>query len=603
MAMPDISGPERLLARLSAVLGALAGAALAGLVLLVTASVVARYGLNRSFVWGQELAQWLYVGVIFLGMPVVVSSRSPMRIDLASRHLPQALGAALADAVVAYVVVALGLGGSEVISALGGTSPTLGAPEWLRFALVPVAAALSLLALLLRALARGGGWLAALGPLLLGGLAYAGLNLSGLGLAVPLPPSAVAGLGFALTLAAGVPVAFALLFGVLVAGPFGSLLPPAAAVQTLVGGSSRFLLLAIPFFLLTGLLMQAGGLAARLIDLAQALVGRLRGGLAQTTLVFNLLFSGLSGSSIADAALGAKLLVPSLVRHGYRPPYACAVVAATSVLDNIIPPSIAFLILASVTNLSVGDLWLGGLTAGLVLGLALGVVIAWIGGGRAPERRAFSAGVLLRAAPVLGLAALILVTLRFGVVTPTEAGVIALLYALILGLAYRAYGARGLGRLFREAAVETAGIGLLIGAAAPFGFLLSVDQVPSAVTGWVLSFADGPLEVMLLANLLLLVLGLVLDIGVAILLLAPLLLPIATAAGIDPVHFGVVLVVNLMIHGLTPPIGVLVLVTSALTGVPAGAVFRAVLPLLGALLVGLALIAAVPQISLALVAR
>jgi tripartite ATP-independent transporter DctM subunit len=303
----------------------------------------------------------------------------------------------------------------------------------------------------------------------------------------------------------------------------------------------------------------------------------------------SVLFSGVSGSSIANAAFGAKTFLRPLVSHGCAPGRAGAIVASTSVLDNIIPPSIAFFILATATGLPVGPLLVGGLVAGLCLAIALGVAIHFATPGTiAPVSAAPSPDWRLaaRALPFFGLGLIVVVGIRFGVVTPTEAAGLAAAYTLVVALLARS-PARDVRAAFSRAGIETAAILMLIGAASPLAFLLAVDGVAASASRLATAFGENPFMVMLAVNLLLLAVGLVLDIGAAILLFAPILLPAAVAAGIDPVHFGVVVVVNLMIGGLTPPVGILVQVVSAASGLSTAALFRAVLPYLAALLAAL----------------
>jgi tripartite ATP-independent transporter DctM subunit len=329
------------------------------------------------------------------------------------------------------------------------------------------------------------------------------------------------------------------------------------------------------------------------VRLAASLVGHRRAGLGQTALLTSVLFSGASGSSIANAAFGATTFFPQLVRSGYRREQAGAIVAATSVLDNVIPPSIAFLILAAATDLSVGALLVGGIYAGPLMAFCLAVATHFANRQMEPApaaTRGERGRAFVSAIPALGLVMVVVAGIRFGVVTTTEAAALAAGYALVLALlAGRGEGAgmRGAISAFRQSAAEAAAVGLLIGAAGPFTFLLAVDDVASLVTSAVTALGDNPIAVLLLCNLVLLAAGLVLDIGAAILLLGPILLPAVIAAGIDPIHFGVILVVNLMIGGLTPPVGILVFVVSGVTGVDATRLFRAVLPYLAALLVAL----------------
>lgn len=582
---------SRPLALLVAALEWAGAAVLALLFVVVMAAVMRRYLFGGGLVWSDELAIWLNVALVAIGAPLAATSALAMRFDVVVGLLPPAgrrVAAILAEAIAIHGALVLALGGASVAALVGGTSTVLGLPESLRFAAFALGGGLTVLVLVWRgALAQS--WPAALASLALGSALYGAAQLES-GLFVE-KASLVAGLAAAAGLLLGAPLPFALLAGVSLSGAFGGLLPEPAIVQNTVAGVSKFLLLAIPFFLLAGELLTAGGLAERLVRFAAALVGHFRAGLAQTALVASVLFSGASGSSVANAAFGAKVMAPALVARGYPPANAAAIVAGVSMLDNIIPPSIAFLILAAATNLSVGSLLVGGFVAGgvLALALAIGIHLSVRGvvdsGPRASgEERAKS---LVGALPAIGLGIVVVVGIRFGVVTVTEASALAVAYALVACLLLRSLNAGTVLASLRKAAGEAAAVGLLIGASAPFAFLLAVDRVSEQMAGLVTAFGGGPLAVMLLANLVLLVAGLFLDIGAAILLLAPLLLPAAVAAGIDPIQFGVVLVVNLMIHGLTPPLGILVYVVSGIMRLPAAAVFRAVLPLLASLLVAL----------------
>ncbi|WP_390893363.1 TRAP transporter large permease [Bosea rubneri] len=585
---------ERGLACVSAVLGWLGAAVLGLLFAIVMLAVLRRYLFGAGLIWSDELAIWLNVALVALGMPLAATSALSMRLDVLVRLLPgggQRLAAILADAIAVHGALVIAIGGAGVAALVGGTSTVLGLPESLRFAAFATGGGLTVLLLLWRA-ALDRSVAAALASLLLGlGLYLAAQSTTGLSLTTP---SLVAALAAGIGLLIGAPLPFALLAGVSLSGPFGGMLPEPAIVQNTVSGVSKFLLLAIPFFLLAGELLTAGGLAERLVRFAASLVGHWRAGLAQTALVASTLFSGASGSSVANAAFGAKVMAPALVARGYPPANAAAIVAGVSMLDNIIPPSIAFLILAAATNLSVGSLLVGGFVAGAVLvpALAIGIHLSIRGVvDTAPKASAGErAKSFVGALPAIGLGVVVVVGIRFGVVTVTEASALAVAYALVVCLALRSLDFAGVGRALRSSAGEAAAVGLLIGASAPFAFLLAVDRVSEHMAALVTAFGGGPYAVMLLANLVLLVAGLFLDIGAAILLLAPLMLPVAIAAGLDPIQFGVILVVNLMIHGLTPPLGILVYVVSGITRVPAAAVFRAVLPLLASLLAALAVL-------------
>lgn len=584
---------RRGLAVLSNTLEWLGAVILAALFLVVMAAVLRRYVLGGGLVWSDELAIWLNVALVAVGMPLAATSALAMRLEVIVRLLPakgQRVAEVVANAVAVHGALVLALGGAGVAQLVGGTSTVLGLPESLRFAAFAVGGGLTMLAVLWRA-ALDRSIIVALSSLVLGaGFYLAAQSVTGLFVSTP---SLIAALFAGLGLILGAPLPFALLAGVSLTGAFGGLLPEPAIVQNTVSGVSKFLLLAIPFFLLAGELLTAGGLAERLVRFAASMVGHLRAGLAQTALVTSVLFSGASGSSVANAAFGAKVMAPTLVARGYPPANAAAIVAGVSMLDNIIPPSIAFLILASATNLSVGSLLVGGFIAGGVLALALGIGIHLSVREVAPQPKASGnerARSFVGALPAIGLGVVVVVGIRFGVVTTTEASALAVAYALVVCLALRSLNPGTVIAALRKSATEAAAVGLLIGASAPFAFLLALDRVSDQMAGLVTALGGGPYAVMLLANLVLLVAGLFLDIGAAILLLAPLLLPVAIAAGLDPIQFGVILVVNLMIHGLTPPLGILVYVVSGITRVPAGHVFRAVLPLLASLICALALL-------------
>ncbi|MEF2074489.1 TRAP transporter large permease subunit [Consotaella aegiceratis] len=566
------------------------GGLLAALLAVVLAAVGARYLAGTSILGADEAALWLHGALVFFGLPLISNRAQAMRLDLLTASASPRLRSVvdtLADAVAVHAVLVLASGALTVMQGIGGRSVALGLPEAWRFAPVVAGAAATLLLMLLHAV-RDERSAAGLLAIALGcGLYW----FSQIGSVLPIArPSLLAG-GFALVaLVLGAPLPHALIAGASFAIPFGSLLPEPAIAQNAMAGIQKFLLLAVPFFLLAGSLMTAGGLADRLVRFAASLVGHWRGGMAQTTLVTNLMISGLSGSSIADAAFGAKVLAPGLVKADYAPEKAAAIVAATAVLPNIVPPSVAFLILALATDLSVAALFAGGLVAGLLLAglLAVGLHLASRtvpGGPRAePSERG---AAFTRALPALGLVFVIVGGIRFGIVTTTEAAAMAAAYALVVALV----GGRGRGvaAAFAEAGREAASVGLLIASAAPLAFLLAIDDVGGLIQGLFGGLAH-PLAVLLLANFVLLAVGAILDIGAAILLFAPLLMPVATGIGIDPVLFGIVLVVNLMIGGLTPPVGILVYVAARLSGVPAFRVFRAVLPLVAWLLAGLGIL-------------
>jgi tripartite ATP-independent transporter DctM subunit len=584
----------RALKAVEAVLGVAAALVLAALLAMVLVTVCMRYVFSAGFIGAEDLGIWLHVALIALGAPLSLNSALAMRLDVFVRMLPEGLRPVIQVAADVFTVLAaliLSFGGSEIMTMLGGVSPTLGVPEWIRFGFLGAGGALILVVLVLQRIAEGR--LLPVSLSLAAGVAlYAGIPY--VGIEPDWPPSIFLGLIAAVGLVLAAPLPHAFLAAAYVAIAFGSSLPEPAIVSSTVAGISKFLLLAIPFFLLAGGLLTASGVATQLVRFAAAMVGHRRAGLAQTTLLTGVLFSGASGSSVANAAFGAATFQPELVKHGYPPAKAAAIIASTSVLDNVIPPSIAFLILAAATNLSVGSLLVGGFFAGGLMAICLAVAIHLTVRDQAPLARATAAQrwrSAVQAIPAVGLGLIVVVGIRIGIVTTTEAAALAAFYTLLLAIGAR-LGILSLYAAFRQAAVEAAAIGLLIGTAGPFAFLLAVDDVSGLISNLTTALGGSALAVILLSNVILLVVGLVLDIGAAILLFSPILLPAAVAAGIDPIHFGVIIVVNLMIHGLTPPLGMLIFVVSGVTRIPASALFRAVVPYLLAFLVSLAILCA-----------
>ncbi|MBB4120975.1 TRAP transporter large permease subunit [Martelella radicis] len=584
-------GAARLARWLRTALSATAAAVLAATLGLVLLSVILRYLFQSGLIGTEELGMWLNVALIALGAPLAMSGPLAMRLDLPLGPKAEAAARVIADAISLIAAFVLVFGSARVIALIGGTSPTLGLPEWVPFAMTATGGALIAAILALGRIGER-----RIASLVASAILAALATLACLRITfeTTLPPSAVIAICAGIGLLAAAPLAHAFLAAAMAAMPFGGNLAAETMVTTAVSGMSRFLLLAIPFFLLTGAALSASGAAKHLVTFAASLVGHRRGGLAQTVLATGTLFSGASGSSVANAVFSATTFHPELVRHGYREARAGAIIAASSVLDNVIPPSIAFLILATATDLSVGKLLVGGLLAGLLMAASLAIAIHMTsreqgGGPRATgsQRR----GAFLAALPAFGLGIIVVFGIRIGIVTTTEAAALAAAYTLALAVFARNRNT-SLFSVFRQTAAEAAAIGLLIGSAGPFAFQLAVDGVAGMLTAAAGAFGSSPAAILAFAVLVLLLAGLLLDIGAAILLFGPLLLPLATTAGIDPIAFGVIIVTTLMIGGLTPPVGMLVLVVGGVADIPAGALFRAVLPYLAALLAAVALICA-----------
>ncbi len=408
---------------------------------------------------------------------------------------------------------------------------------------------------------------------------------------------------FAINIPVGFAIALSCLAFLLAQGG----IPIQTLVQRTVNGTDSFPLLAIPFFILAGDLMDKAGITRRIFRLASALVGHMTGGLAQVSIVTETLLSGLSGSSVADAAALSKVLVPAMEKNGYKRSFAAAVCASAATLGPIIPPSIGMIIYSAMTGASVARLFLAGIGVGVVMAIAMMITAHVIakrrGYGRTGE--SFSWGRVWKEFKSAFLALLMLPFImggiRFGIFTATEAAAVAAVYAGAVGLfVYREIVPKDLPGIFVESAVGTAVIGLIMATATPFGWLLTWERLPQVITEWVVTTSNNPVVILMMLNVLLLFLGTLMDSIPIMVMLVPIMVPIIIKVGVDPVHFGLVLLVNLMIGGLTPPYGILLFTVSGITKVPVMEVVKEALPFMAAIFIALVLVTYVPAISLLL---
>ncbi|MFA5026950.1 MAG: TRAP transporter large permease [Candidatus Methylomirabilota bacterium] len=370
-------------------------------------------------------------------------------------------------------------------------------------------------------------------------------------------------------------------------------------------GTASFPLLAVPFFILAGNLMNTGGVTQRIFGVAQLCVGRIHGGLGHVNVIASMIFAGMSGSAVADAAGLGAVEIDAMTRAGYRRRFAAAITAVSSTIGPIIPPSIPFVIYGSLTNVSVGALFLGGIIPGLLMGLALMAVIAVVAKRQnLPRMLERPAGrealrVLLGALPSLAMPPIIVVGILTGVFTPTEAAVAATLYATILGvLVYRELKLSNLLEILWESAKQTVQVMFIIAAASPFGWVLIQQQVPNAVINAILSLSTTPWVILLMVNLILFVLGMFIE-GIAIMIITfPIFLPLIAQIQVDPTHFGVVVVLNLMIGLVTPPVGMCLYAVSAISKVPMGEMFKEMWPYVLVLVAVLGVVTYCPAVTL-----
>lgn len=405
-------------------------------------------------------------------------------------------------------------------------------------------------------------------------------------------------------LALGVPVAFALMFCAIVLMSWMGIFNAQIVSQQMVTGANTFTLLAIPFFLLAGELMNAGGLSRRIVEFAVACVGHIRGGLGYVAVIAAVVMASLSGSAAADSAALAAILIPMMRGAGYHVPRAAGLMAAGGVIAPVIPPSIAFIIFGVAANVSITGLFMGGIVPGLMMAVSL--VVAWAIVSRrdnvAPLPRRTGRERLqatVRAGWALVMPVIILGGIRFGVFTPTEAAVVAAVYALFVGMfIYRELKPAELYRVFLNAAKMTAVVLFLVSAALVTSWLITRANIPAEITRFLSPVIDSPRLLMLVIVLLVLVVGTVLDLAPTILILSPVLMPVITVAGIDPIYFGIVFVMTTCIGLMTPPVGVVLNVVSGVARVPLGQVVVGVFPFLLAQVGVLFLLIAFPEIVL-----
>ncbi|HSC71440.1 MAG TPA: TRAP transporter large permease, partial [Candidatus Methylomirabilis sp.] len=404
--------------------------------------------------------------------------------------------------------------------------------------------------------------------------------------------------------AVSAPIAWSMAIAAAVYMAFGPHIPLQGMVQRMIGGIDTFPLLAIPFFILAGNLMNTGGITDRLVTFAKALVGHIMGGLAHVVVVTNMIMAGMSGSGVADAAGTGTVLIPAMRKVGYSIPFAAAIVGAAGTIGPIIPPSIPFVLYGSIASVSIGRLLLGGAVPGVLMGIMLMVFVYVIAKRRRyPSETRATWGALgkatLHAIPPMGMPLIILGGIVFGVMTPTEAAAAGAAYAFILGFCvYREIRLAHLPGLITDSVVGTASIVIIMSAAQPFSWVLTYELAPMKVLAL---FQDAHLpqwQVYLLLNVIMLVLGCFME-GLAVMVMAiPVLLPLLQHAGIDLVHFGVVFVLNIMIGAITPPVGTIMYVVCALSRISIAEFAREVWPFVIALTISLLLVTYMPWLAL-----
>ncbi|BAN26978.1 TRAP transporter large permease [Caballeronia insecticola] len=590
----------------------LCAAVLAADVIVVFVSVVYRYFLHDPVDWAEEVARALMIVLVFFGAATVLGRSQHVGVDLFRGALPARWQPALVHA--GHWIIA-GVAGNLCVSSClllvdsyGQMTPS-GLPAWIN--VYPLVAGGVFMAVFALANALNGPRKTVLGTLL--GCALLAAALFAWNAFVPahaVKPGFLLAAGFVLGLVLGVPIGFVLAFSALLYFLAEPSLPLLVYSQQVMAGTDHFVLLAIPFFVLAGLLMESNGMSSRLIELLLRMFGRVRGGLGLITILATAFFSGVSGSKLADIAAVGGVVMPAVRQSRQDPNEAAALLACSAVMAETIPPCVNMIIMGFVANISIAGLFLAGVVPAAVLALALAVVAVIFG------KRIDIATALTNPRawlPLLGgaLVALVMITMigkgvTSGIATSTEVSAFAVVYALVVGwLAFRELTPKSVARVFVRSASMASSILFIVAAASSVSFALTIEQIPALVSDAMIAFAHqyGPTMFLLLSVLIMIVFGAVLEGAPALIIFGPLLTPIATQLGINPLHFGTVIVVAMGLGLFAPPVGLGLFATCAITGTDMKAVARPMMKYLVVLCVALVVLILVPSFSLWLPTR
>ncbi len=409
---------------------------------------------------------------------------------------------------------------------------------------------------------------------------------------------------FFLLLAIGFPVALALGGSSMLFVFIDERIPLLAVLHRTADGVNSFPLMCVPFFIMAGSLMNTAGITERIYSFAVALVGWMKGGLGQVNVVGSVIFAGMSGTAVADAAGLGTIEIKAMKDHGYDPHFAVGITAASSILGPILPPSLPMVLYGITANASIGQLFAAGILPGLLLAACLMGMVAYFAHVRGYDRDAkFQLGVLMlqtkRAFLPMMTPVILIGGMRIGVFTPTEAAIAAVVYALFLGtVVYRTLSFKALAKVSIETVEITAVVLLIVAGSEIFGWLITTTKIADQIVGMVLAITERPWLILLLVNIFLLIVGLAMEPVPCILILTPILLPLMEKIGVDPIQFGVIMTLNLCIGLLTPPVGIIVFILGRIAGISFEQATRAVLPFMVPLLITLALVTYWPSMVL-----
>ena len=589
-----------------------AGAVLAIDVLVVFVSVIYRYFLHDPFDWAEEVARALMVVQVFFGAATVLARSQHVGVDLFRGLLPARWQPALIQ-LGSWVIV--GVSGSlfasscELLVDSYKMTTSIGLPQWIY--VYPVAIGSLFMTAFGLANALNGPARVVWGTLALGAVVVAAVCAWNTLLpAQAIPPWALLTAGFIGGMLLGMPIAFVLALSSLVFFMADPSLPMLVYSQQVMAGTDHYVLLAIPFFVLAGLLMESNGMSSRLIELLLRMFGRLRGGLGLITITATAFFSGVSGSKLADIAAVGGIIMPAVRRTKQDPNETAGLLACTAVMAETIPPCINMIIMGFVANISIAGLFMAGLVPAAVLAVSLAAVTIYVGTRINPDDAFESRTPMLRliggAFIAFVMVAMIGKGVTSGVATSTEVSAFAVMYALVVGwLAFRELTVRSVAQLFVRSAAMAGGILFIIAAASSLSFALTIQQIPQYLSGFMIGFAHsyGSTMFVLLSVIIMIVFGAVLEGAPALIIFGPLLTPIAAQLGVHPLHFGTVMVIAMGLGLFAPPVGLGLFATCAITGTRMQDVARPMLKYLAILFVTLVLLVLVPAFSLWLPAR
>lgn len=405
----------------------------------------------------------------------------------------------------------------------------------------------------------------------------------------------------------GIPIAYALFASALFYFGFMNTGSPVDLIlQKFITSTQSFPLLAIPFFVMAGSIMNYAGISTKLMSFADVLTGHMAGGLAQVNVLLSMLMGGVSGSANADAAMQCKMLVPEMEKRGYSKGFSAAITAASSAVTPVIPPGINLIVYALIAGVSVGKIFMAGYVPGAFMAICLMVAVGVISKKRhyAPSRPTRATGKEIFKQAIDSIWALlfpfgIIMGLRIGLFTPSEAGAVAVLYCTIIGtFIYKNLRPEHIPKVLKETIEGTSSVVLIIVAANVFGYYMNWERIPQMMTNLLLGITQNKYIMLMIINVLLLIIGMFLEGGAAIIILAPLLVPVVKGLGVDPIHFGLICIVNIMIGGLTPPFGSMMFTCCSITGCKLNEFVKESIPFIVALLIALLIVTYVPGLTM-----